>query len=460
LEPDNARDRKDTDEGDTSLSLEPGAGEHALNEGPLDRTAAREASVASLSVDPATPLFRVRSFSLLFITRVASTTAFQMLSVVVGWHVYELTDSPLQLGLIGLAQFMAPVIFMVPAGQIVDRYNRRFVLRCCYALAFLSSGGLMLVAAMPTPSLGAIYVLIFLNMAARTFEQPLMQALLPAMVPRPILNRAIAAHVSARHLSVMLGPSLGGVLYIFGPVFDYGVCTFLVLAAVVATLMMPDPGRPADQPDVSLDTVLAGFRFIWRCEVILGAMLFDFTAALFGSVNALFPIYARDILQTGAWGAGVLRSAPALGALLGAAVLARFPIRRSGGLWLYSGFALTGVAALVFGVSTSLALSLAALMVVGLGDMVSTVVRQTLIQMTTPDDMRGRVFAVNSLFYGTASHLGSFRAGVMAAWIGAVGSVAVGSCAIIATVALWAWLFPALRRVDRPDEVQPSDRAG
>ena len=424
----------------------------------LDKEAA--SSIETLPVDPSTPLFRVRSFSLLFITRVASTTAFQMLSVVVGWHVYELTDSALHLGLIGLAQFMAPVLLMVPAGQIVDRYNRRFVLRCSYAVAFGSSAGLMLVAATPAPSLAAIYLLIFVNMAARTFEQPLMQALLPAMVPRAILNRAIAAHVSARHLSVLIGPSVGGVLYIFGPVFDYGVCTALVLAAVVATLMMPDPGRPAEQPEVSLDTLLAGFRFIWRCEPILGAMLFEFAAALFGSASALFPLYARDILETGAWGAGVLRSAPALGALIGAACLARFPIRRAGGLWLYSGFALTGAATFAFGLSHDLVLSVAALMAVGIGDMASTVIRQTLIQVTTPDDMRGRVFAVNSLFYGTASQLGSFRAGVMAEWIGAVGSVALGGCAILATVALWAWLFPALRRVDRPDEVQPYSRKG
>jgi MFS family permease len=412
-------------------------------------------SIENQVVDPATPLFKVRSFSLLFITRVTSTTAFQMVSVVVGWHVYEITNSPLHLGLIGLAQFLAPVLFMIPAGQIVDRYNRRLVLRCAYAVAFVSCAGLMIVASFPAPNLAAIYVLVFINMAARTFEQPLMQALLPAMVPRAILNRAIAAHVSARHLSVLIGPTLGGLLYVFGPVFDYGVCTALVLAAVVAGFLLPDSGRPPHQTEINLDSVLAGFRFIWSCETILGAMLFEFAAALFGSVNALFPIYARDILDIGAWGAGVLRSAPALGALVAAAILSRMPLRRRGGFWLYTGFAVTGIGGIIFGLSTSVVISIVALMAVGMGDMVSTIVRQTLIQVTTPDEMRGRVFAVNSLFYGTASQLGAFRAGLMAEGIGAVGSVVFGGCAVLATVALWAWMFPALRRVDRPDEVQP-----
>ncbi|MEA2988945.1 MAG: hypothetical protein QOG83_1656 [Alphaproteobacteria bacterium] len=427
--------------------------------GPQPDKAAAVSTPMDTAIDANTPLFRVRSFTLLFTTRVASTTAFQMLSVVVGWHVYELTNSALQLGLIGLAQFLAPVLLMVPAGQIADRYNRRFVLRCSYAVAFVSTAGLMLVAALPAPPLPAIYILVFLSMAARTFEQPLMQALLPAMAPRPILNRAIAAHVSARHLSVLIGPSLGGVLYVFGPVFDYGVCAALVLAAMVATLMLPDPGTPTRHEDISLDSVLAGFRFIWRCETILGAMLFEFAAALFGTVSALFPIYARDILDIGAWGAGVLRSAPALGALIAAAILSRFPVRHHGGAWLFFGFALHGVGAIAFGFSNVVALSIVALMASGIGDMLSTVVRQTLIQVTTPDEMRGRVFAVNSLFYGSAGQLGAFRAGVMAEGIGAVGSVVFGGVAVLATVVLWSWLFPALRRVDRPDEVQPSQRA-
>ncbi len=386
-----------------------------------------------------------------------------MLSVVVGWHVYELTDSALQLGLIGLAQFVAPVLLMVPAGQIVDRYNRRLVLRCAMRLAFASSAGLMLVAAMPAPSLTAIYVLVFVNMAARTFEQPLMQALLPAMAPRPILNRAIAAHVSARHLAVLIGPSLGGVLYVFGPVFDYGVCTTLVLAAFVATLLLPDPGRPEHQPDVSLDTHSGGLPFhlalrgrSWaRCCSSSRRPCSAPSAHCFRSMRAISCRRRRLGRRRAAQRARARRPdrRPHCSA--------RFPIRRNGGVWLFAAFALTGVAAIVFGVSENLVLSIAALMLVGVGDMISTVVRQTLIQMTTPDDMRGRVFAVNSLFYGTASHLGSFRAGVLAELHrrGRLGGDR-RPARLSRPSALWTWLFPALRRVDRPDEPQPIEPGG
>ncbi|HEY6255197.1 MAG TPA: MFS transporter [Xanthobacteraceae bacterium] len=417
--------------------------------------AAETAPIVNIPIDPSTALFRIRPFRLLFITRVASTTAVQMLAVVVGWHVYELTDSALQLGMIGLIQVLPPLLLMLAAGQVADHYNRRLILRCCYAVAFCSAAGLVLVAALPQPSLVAIYVLLLVNASARVFEQPVMQALVPVMAPRAVLNRAIAAHVSARQLSVLIGPSLGGILYVFGAAFDYGVCALLFLAAAVASLRMPNPGGPAPQTEVSADTLLAGFRFIGGCPSVLGAMLLDLVSTLFGGVNAVLPIYARDILDVGAWGAGVLRSAPALGALVAAAVLTRAPVRRAGGTYLLAGFAVVGAATIVFGLSSNLLLSVAALMVMGSGDMLSSVVRQTLILVTTPDGMRGRVSAVNALFYGTSGQLGAFRAGTMAAALGAVGSVVIGGCAILATVALWPWLFPALRRVDRPDLPQP-----
>jgi len=415
----------------------------------------RDVPIADLPIDPATPLFRVRSFALLFTTRVASATSNQMLAVAVGYQVYELTNSALHLGLVGLVQFMPPLILMLAAGQVADRYNRRLVLRACFAIELCALFGLVLVSFLPSPSLAAIYALVTLNAVARTFEQPVLQSLVPVMAPRVILSRAIAAHVSGGRLSILIGPALGGVLYLFGPDFDYGVCTVLIAVAAVASFLLPNPPVPAEPPKVNWESLSAGFRFIWRCPAVLGAMSFDLIATLFGSVNALLPIYARDILVIGPIGAGILRSAPAVGALLTAAVLTRLPVTRNGGRFIYVGFALYGLGVMVFGLSTNVALSIAALLVLGVGDILSSVVRQTIVQITTPDEMRGRVSGVNSFFINCSGQLGSFRAGLMAEWLGAVDSVVVGGCAVFLTVALWFWLFPALRRVDRPDEAQP-----
>jgi MFS family permease len=311
-----------------------------------------------------------------------------------------------------------------------------------------------LVSALPSPSIPAIYGLLLLNACARTFEQPAMQALLPIMAPRAILSRAVAAHISAGRLSMLMGPSLGGVLYVFGPSVVFGICALLILAASVASFLMPNPPEPAKRPKISWETLLAGFGFIGRCKAVLGAMSFDLIATLLGGVNALLPIYARDILLIGPWGAGLLRSSPALGALITAAILARFPVRRAAGNFMYVGVAVYGAGAIVFGLSTNAAMSILALMALGAGDMVSSVIRQTVVQVSTPDEMRGRVFAVSSVFLGTSSQLGTFRAGLMAAMVGTVGAVVIGGAAVFVAVGLWVWLFPALRRVDRPDQPQ------
>jgi MFS family permease len=349
---------------------------------------------------------------------------------------------------------MPPLFLMLLTGQVADRCNRRLILRSCYVIEFVAASALLLVSALPSPSVTAIYAPVLVNASARTFEQPAMSALLPIMAPRAILSRAVAAHISANRLSMLIGPSLGGLLYVFGPSVVFGTCSLLILSASVASFLMPDPPVPAKLPKVGWDTLLAGFGFTWRCKAVLGAMSFDLIATLFGGVNALLPIYARDILAIGPWGAGLLRSSPALGALIAAAILARFPVRRAAGPWMYVSFAVYGIAAIVFGLSTNAALSILALMALGAGDLISTVIRQTVIQVSTPDEMRGRVYAVNSLFTGTSSQLGSFRAGVMAASLGAVGSVVIGGVAVFLTVGAWAWLFPALRRVDRPDVPQ------
>jgi MFS family permease len=434
-----------------SSGIEAGSGRGSVEDARTRAEIVDPAPADPPPIDASTPLFRVRSFALLFVCRLSSNSANQMMAVAVGWQVYELTGSALHLGLIGLVQFMPPLLLMLAAGQVADRYNRRLILRFCYVLEFCASAGLIVVSALPQTNIPAIYILLLLNAGARTFEQPSMGSLLPIMVPRALLGRAIAAHVSAGKLSLLVGPSLGGVLYVFGPSFVYGICSLLVLAASVASFLLPDPPVRAHRPEVSWDTLLAGFRFIWRCKAVLGAMSFDLVATLFGGVNALLPIYARDVLVIGPWGAGLLRSAPALGALVTAAILARFPVTRAGGAFIYSGFAIFGAAVISFGLSTNVVLSIFSLMVLGVGDMLSTVIRQTVVQMSTPDEMRGRVFAVNSLFLGTSGQLGSFRAGLTAAWLGAVGSVVLGGVAVFATVAIWIWLFPALRRVDRPD---------
>jgi MFS family permease len=419
----------------------------------MDEIASTETSIEDLPVDPNTPLFRIRAFALLFTTRLASNTANQMQAIAIGWQVYDLTDSALNLGLIGLVQFMPPLLLMLLAGSVADRYNRRLILRCCYVIEFCMSTGLLLVTLQPHPSVPAIYGLLFVNACARTFENPCVPSLLPVMVPRALLTRAIAAHVFAGRMSVLLGPSLGGVLYGFGAPIPFGVCATLVMVAAVASFLLPNPPRSA-RPQVSWESLVAGFRFIWSCEAVLGAMLLDLVATLVGGVTALLPLYARDILDTGAWGAGVLRSAPAVGALIVGTIMTRIPITRGGGTFIYAGFAVYGASTIVFGLSTNLALSILALAVLGCADMVSSVIRQTIIQMTTPDHMRGRVFAVNALFVGTAGQLGSFQSGVTAALIGAVPAVVLGGCAVFVTVALWTWLFPALLRVDRPDMPQ------
>jgi MFS family permease len=413
------------------------------------------APIAGAPFDAGTSLLRNRPFRLLFITRVTSTTATQMLAVIVGWHVYELTNSPFHLGMIGLVQMLPPLVLLLAAGPIVDRFNRRTILRCCYALALCASCGLALVAALPRPSVAALYALVVAHATMRVFELPVMQSLVPAMVPRAALSRGIAAHVFARQLSVLIGPSLGGVLYAFGAAFDYGVCASLFTAALIASFRLPASPGPQNNNKMTWDTILAGFRFISRCQPLLGAISLDVMSALFGGATTLLPIYARDILGVGAWGAGLLRSAPGLGALVAVAILARMPVRRSGGLFTYAGFAMVGAATIAFGLSHSLALSIVALMLMGGAEMVSVVVRQMLIMVATPEGMRGRVGAVDALFYGTSSQLGAFAAGTMAAAVGAVAAVVISGGALLATVMIWPWLIPGLRRVDRPEDVRP-----
>src|ERR1700722_13566041 len=400
------------------------------------------------------PLFHHRPFRLLFTTRTAANTANQMQAVAVGWLIYDLTGSALALGLIGLVQFLPPLALSLIAGQVVDRSSRRLILIYCYVVEFIVSLALLLLAAFADRPVELIFALLLINAVARTFEAPALQSLVPSTVPREILLQAVSAHASAGKMSQLIGPALGGLFYAFGAGVDFGLCALLIVVAGMASILLPMPPMPAQRLKVTWTTLVAGIDFIWHEPAVLGAMSLDLAATLFGGVVALLPIFARDILQINSWGFGLLRAAPATGALIVAVALSRTTITRRGGLIMFAAVAVYGMATIAFGFSRNTGLSLAMLMVGG-ADMLSTVIRQSLIQFATPDDMRGRVFAVNALFVNTSSQIGMFESGVTAEWFGAVGSAVLGGAAVLAVVGLWVWRFPRLRKVERPDQLAP-----
>ncbi len=406
-----------------------------------------------------TPLLRIRAFRLMFTTRMASHTANQFLAIAIAWEIWKITDSALHLGLVGLAQFLPPLVFSLLAGQIADRYDRRIILRISFLIQSITIVAFLVLTAIPDPPLATIYTLITLNAVARGFEGPALQALLPAMVPRVVLGRAIAMQSTVNKISQLAAPPVAGILLAaFGTSIDYLACLIFTLAALWAMLMMPEPLTPFKPSKGGLNEVLDGFRFIWRSPPILGAISLDLVATFFGGVAALLPIFADEILGIGEIGFGFLRSAPGVGGILTALVLARYPIQRGAGKMLFVTMAVYGAATLGFGLSEHVVLSFILLVVVGGSDMVNTVVRQTFVQVNTPDEMRGRVAAVSSVSVMTGSQLGQFRAGVGADWFGAVGSVVIGGAIVVVLVGVWAGLFPSLRNMQKPDEVQDVHR--
>jgi MFS family permease len=398
-------------------------------------------------------LFRVVPFRLLFITRLTSNTTNQMLAIVVGWQIYDLTSSPLALGLIGLVQFLPPLVFALPAGHIADRYDRRLIVRWCYAIEIAVVLGLLVLTALPHPPIMAFYGLLLINAMARTFETPALTSLLPLLVPSEIVGRAVASYSSAGKVSTLIGPSAGGLIYTFGAGTDYLCCLVLLLMAGTASLLLPKPlALTGARPKATWATVLGGLDFIWHNQIFLGILSLDLLVTFFGGVVALLPIFARDVLHIGPLGFGILRSSPALGALMMAVVLARYRITRGAGLMIFAGIAIYGVTTIVFALSPYAALSIAALLFLGAGDMISEVLRQTLIQVRTPNDTRGRVSSVSSLSVNIGGQLGMFESGVTAEWFGAVGSAIFGGVAVFLIIAIWMWRFPELRRIQRADE--------
>ena len=405
----------------------------------------------SASIEQTRPLFRHRPFRLLFTTRVAANTANQMQAVAVGWFIYELTGSALALGLIGLVQFLPPLCLTLLAGQVIDHHSRRLILSCCYLIELSVSLGLLVLASFADHPVRLVFTLLLVNGIARTFETPTLQSLVASTVPRKALMQAVSAHASAGKMSQLAGPALGGLLYGFGPGIVFGLCAALVCAAGISSALLPMPPTPAQRPKITLATLAAGIRFIWNESAVLGAMSLDLVASLFGGVVALLPIFAGQILHINVWGFGLLRAAPATGAVIIAMFISHRPITRKAGRTMFTAVAVYGAATIGFGLSGGAVLSFALLLAVGAADMLSTVVRQSLIQFATPGEMRGRVFAVNTLFVNCATQLGMFEFGVTAEWFGAVGSAVLGGAIVLIVVVIWARLFPSLRKVERPD---------
>lgn len=371
-----------------------------------------------------------------------------MLMVAVGWQMYELTGQAWDLGLVGLYQFLPALLLTLVAGHVADRVHRARIVAACVLAQGLVAAVLVVATLGGWVSRDWLLWLSVVLGTARAFQMPAQQALTPVLVPPAMLPRAMAFSSAGMQAAIIGGPALGGVIFVAGATAVYLCCAALFALGIVQILRVHYEHDPPPQEPVSLGTLMAGVRFIWERKVVLGAVSLDLFAVLLGGAVALLPIYAKDVLHVGPWGLGLLRAAPAAGALLMSVWLTRWPLERHVGRKLLLAVAVFGLATLVFGVSTSLWLSLAALAVSGAADMVSVVVRQTLVQLETPDAMRGRVSAVNSVFIGASNQLGEFESGATAALLGPVGSVVLGGVGTVLVAALWFKGFPQLARRD------------
>jgi MFS family permease len=389
-----------------------------------------------------------KPFSLFLFARVSSTLAFQMLAVAVGWQIYALTGNAFYLGLVGLAQFLPMFLLTLAVGHVADRYNRRSVIRMCQLIQ--GTGALLLALGSYSGWLSkeSILVIVFVLGAARAFEGPTMQALLPGLVSLEFFPRAIAWATASFQTASIIGPALGGFLYAAGPIIVYTTIGILFLGASLLVSLSGTERTPPKREPVSLQSLFAGIAFLRSKSAILGAISLDLFAVLLGGATALLPVYAREILTIGPWGLGILRSAPAIGALLMSVFLARNPLRRRVGRTMFTAVVIFGIATIVFAISRSFLLSLGALTLLGAADVISVVIRLSLVQLETPDEMRGRVSAVNSMFVGTSNQLGEFESGLTAAWFGVVPAVLIGGIGTIIIVMIWMRLFPDLVHAD------------
>jgi MFS family permease len=396
---------------------------------------------------PSDSLFEHRGFMRLWMARIAGTSASQMLMVAVGWQMYDLTGSAWDLGLVGLLQFMPALLLMLPAGHVVDQHHRARIVAVCLACQFTVAACLGVLSESAGTSRELLLGISVVLGALRAFQMPAQQALTPCLVPAVLLPRALAFSAAGLQAAIIAGPAIGGLLYVFGAGITYGVCAALFVAACGLTATIRYDHQPSTR-DLNLGNLLAGLRFIAGRKVVLGAMLLDLFAVLLGGAVALLPIFAKDLLHAGPIGLGLLRAAPAVGAFSMSLWLTRRPIRRHTGRTLLIAVFVYGVSTVGFGWSTLLPLSIALLAIGGAADMVSVVIRQTLVQLETPDDMRGRVSSANSVFIGASNQLGEFESGATAAWVGPVASVVFGGVGTCLVALSWFRLFPALAQRD------------
>lgn len=393
-------------------------------------------------------LIGYRAFVLFWAARLFGITANQMLMVAVGWQMYDLTGSAWDLGLVGLFQFVPALLLTLPAGQVADRFHRGRIFAASLSVQVVVAAVLVWSSMQGLVHRDLILALSVLLGVARAFQMPAQQALTPLLVPSSLLAPAVTLSTAGMEFAVIAGPALGGLIYLAGPAAVYGVCCVVLAVAVGLTLGIRYDHQPQPQAR-GWRHLVAGLHFVWHQKVLLGALSLDLFAVLLGGATALLPLYARDILHTGPEGLGVLRAAPSVGALLMSLALMRWPIDRGVGTKLLLAVAVFGAATVVFGLSTHLGLSVLALAVTGAADSVSVVIRMTVMQLETPDALRGRVSAVNSIFIGASNQLGEFESGALAALLGPVGAVVLGGVGTMLVAWSWTRLFPALAGRDQ-----------
>jgi MFS family permease len=398
-----------------------------------------------------TNAFAYRPYLLYWLARLFATFSIQIVVVAVGWKVYDLTHDPLALGYVGLIQFLPSLLLVLFTGTVADRFSRSHIIALCYVVQLAAALVLLALAAERRADVWPIYLILLAMGVSRAFLAPALQSFVPNLVPRQALSTAISWVSSSWQVATIGGPVAGGLLYGLSEQVAFATASLLYAAAILLMLALPPITQIERARESAWTAVSAGFRYVFSNRIVLGAISLDLFAVLLGGAVALMPVYASDILVLGPSGLGLMRAAPGVGAVLMAAWLARYPVKSAAGIKMFCGVFLFGVTTLAFGLSTVPWLSILALALMGAGDMISVYVRETLIQIATPDDLRGRVSAVNMVFVGASNELGEFRAGAMASLIGVVPAVVFGGCGTIVVAGLWAVGFPELRRTERLD---------